>query len=287
MKRRMLAYALVTFLLGGCSGQPENEIQGYIEGDFVRVSLPESGIVETVLVKRGEHVNKERVLFTLDSERARAALEKAQSELAVAKAESADLKDMGRSAEISALEFEIHALQANLDYTMTAHKRHSRLSKTGATPIEDADRLKSEELGTRAKIRAAESRLQLARQSTGREGEIEAAQERVKAREAAVREAEAHLALRQAVAPAGAVVNDILYRPGETVANGQAVVELLPPGNIKARFYLSSEQVGWAITNPTVTLQCKGCGSGLLASVSFISSEASFRTPILYSRDQS
>ena len=58
-----------------------------------------------------------------------------------------------------------------------------------------------------------------------------------------MRQAQADLALRTATAPENAVVTDIIFRPGETVAGGQAVVELLPSQNIKARFYLSLQQI--------------------------------------------
>lgn len=287
LKRTRLAAVLIAAVLAGCHGHPENEVQGYVEGDFVRISLPQSGIVETVTVKRGDAAPHGRVLFTLDSARETAALEKARAELAVAQAELSNLTATERDAEIEAMASEVNELKATLAYTMAAHQRHFKLSRTGATPVDDADRLKSEELAIKAKIQAAESRLQLARQSIGRDDEIQAARKTVSAREAAVREAEANLALRQAVSPADAVVNDVIYRPGETVAAGQAVVELLPPENIKARFYLSAKQVGWAKTDPQITLKCETCGDGIPARVSFVSPEAAYRPPILYSRNQS
>ena len=83
MKSFVVLSVLTISILSGCHSSNENEIQGYIEGDFVRVSLPESGIVETLTVSRGETVQTGKILFTLDAGREQAALEKAKSELTV------------------------------------------------------------------------------------------------------------------------------------------------------------------------------------------------------------
>lgn len=287
MKCAVFASAVIAGLLAGCYGQSDTEVQGYVEGDFVRVSLPASGIVETVSVSRGSHVKLGEVLFTLDSNREKAALDKARSELEAASAEVSNLLSAERNDEIEALQSGIAELKAQLAYTAASYRRKFNLSRSGAASMDEVERLRSEESATRAKIRASESRLRLAQLSIGREGEIEAAQKMLQFRQAAVREAEANLALRQAIAPADAVVNDIIYRPGETIASGQAVVELLPPDNIKARFFLSPAQIGRVSAEPEILLQCESCGNGIPARVNFVSSEAAYRPPVLYSRKES
>lgn len=287
MKSAFLTAAVVLMMLSGCDGRSEREVQGYVEGDFVRISLPSSGVVESVRVNRGDRVSKGDLLFTLDSEREASALSMAEAELAVAEAELDNLRASGRSDEIRVLEAEINELKAHLAYASASHRRKRGLSREGGASVDEVDRLQSEEQITRAKIRAAESRLRLAQNSIGRDGEIEAARQTREYRSAAMREAAAKLALRRAVAPADAVVNDVIYRPGETVSAGQTVVELLPPENVKVRFFLSPEQVGWVAAESEVLLQCVGCGEGIEARVSYIAPRASYRPPILYSRNQS
>ena len=169
MKSFVVLSVLTVFILSGCHSSNENEIQGYIEGDFVRVSLPESGIVETLTVSRGETVQTGKILFTLDAGRERAALEKAESELTVAENEFKNLKASERSEEIRALEADVQELKANLAYTSKDYQRQHNLSKTGAVSLNDVDKLRSEKLALEAKIRAAESRLKLARLSIGRD----------------------------------------------------------------------------------------------------------------------
>ncbi len=62
--------------------------------------------------------------------------------------------------------------------------------------------------------------------------------------EAALRQAKANLdwsqtrlGRRNAYSPSEATVEQIYYRPGETVPAGRPVVALLPPGNLKIRFF--------------------------------------------------
>ena len=62
--------------------------------------------------------------------------------------------------------------------------------------------------------------------------------------EAALRQAKANLewaqtrlARRNAYSPGDSTVEQIYYRPGETVPAGRPVVALLPPGNLKIRFF--------------------------------------------------
>ena len=176
MKCAVLASAVIASLLTGCYGRSDTEVQGYVEGDFVRVSLPASGIVETLSVSRGSHVKVGEVLFTLDSNREKAALDKARSELEAASAEVSNLLSAERNDEIEALQSGIAELKAQLAYTAASYRRKFNLSRSGAASMDEVERLRSEESATRAKIRASESRLRLAQLSIGREGEIEAAQ---------------------------------------------------------------------------------------------------------------
>lgn len=287
----MAALATLLTLSAGCSSSPENEVQGYVEGDFVRVSLPESGIVTALFVERGDVVKRGDPLYALDSGRKQAAFERALAELDAAESELKNLEASERGEEIRALEDEVRRLRAELNYATREHRRQSSLSLQGAAARNSVERLLSEKLALEAQVRAAESRLALARLSIGRADEIATAQKTLDARRASVREAKEELDLRKANAPAHATVSDVIYRPGETVSAGQAVVELLPPENVKARFYLAPGQVARVNASPDVSLRLvnaegQSLSRNIPGKVTYVSPEASYRPPVLYSRDQ-
>jgi HlyD family secretion protein len=111
--------------------------------------------------------------------------------------------------------------------------------------------------------------------------------------EAALRQAKANLAWsetrlgrRNAYSPADGTIQQVYYRPGETVAAGKPVVALLPPQNIKFRFFAPEPLLPEIKYGETVTVSCDGCEKGLTAKVSFIARSAEFTPPVIYSLDE-
>jgi len=111
--------------------------------------------------------------------------------------------------------------------------------------------------------------------------------------EAALRQAKANLAWsetrlarRRAVSPAEGTIQQVYYRPGETVPQGRPVVALLPPGNLKVRFFAPETQLPEIKFGDSVTLSCDGCDKGLTAKVSFIARSSEYTPPVIYSLDE-
>jgi len=111
--------------------------------------------------------------------------------------------------------------------------------------------------------------------------------------EAAVRQAKANLDWsktrldrRTARSPADGTIQQIYFRPGETVAPGHAVLSLLPPENLKIRFFAPEALVPAIKYGETVAVSCDGCAAGLNAKVTFISGSAEYTPPVIYSLDE-
>ena len=98
--------------------------------------------------------------------------------------------------------------------------------------------------------------------------------------------AETRLARRSAYSPGDSTVEQIYYRPGETVPAGKPVVALLPPGNLKIRFFAPQAILPELKYGQTVGVSCDGCEKGLTAKVSFIARSAEFTPPVIYSLDE-
>lgn len=111
--------------------------------------------------------------------------------------------------------------------------------------------------------------------------------------EAALRQAKANLewaqtrlARRLAVSPDDGVIQQIYYRPGETVPPGRPVVSLLPPENLKIRFFAPETQLASIKYGETVGVSCDACEKGLTAKVTFISRSAEYTPPVIYSLEE-
>jgi hypothetical protein len=110
-----------------------------------------------------------------------------------------------------------------------------------------------------------------------------AQQQAVEAAQAALAMAQWRLDQRRVAAPAAGRIADVLARPGETMAAGAPVVSLLPPGNILVRFFVAEADVASLHKGDKLALACDGCPPDLAGTVSFISPQAEYTPPFIYS----
>lgn len=111
--------------------------------------------------------------------------------------------------------------------------------------------------------------------------------------EAALRTAEARLnsvrtrlERRERRSPVAGTVQEVYFREGEMVAPGRPIVSILPPGNIKVRFFVPQATLPGIRIGDRVEIRCDGCPFGLFGRVSFISAEAEFSPPVIYSLEE-
>ena len=62
------------------------------------------------------------------------------------------------------------------------------------------------------------------------------------------------------------------------------VVSILPPGNVKIRFFVPETLVGTLQTNQPVAIQFDGAEKNYKAKISFISPQPEYTPPVIYSR---
>ncbi len=113
----------------------------------------------------------------------------------------------------------------------------------------------------------------------------DADQAQVEAQAAALDKARWSFDQKQQWAPTNAMVHDTLYRPGEWVAAGKPVVTLLPPANIKVRFFVPQAVLPRIKPGQTVNVTFDGGQHPYPATVNYISTQAEFTPPVIYSRD--
>jgi len=81
-------------------------------------------------------------------------------------------------------------------------------------------------------------------------------------------------------------VQQIYFRQGEMVAAGRPVLSILPPGNVKIRFFVPQAKLPQIAVGDTVRVHCDGCDNDLDARVSFVSRSAEFTPPVIYSTEE-
>jgi HlyD family secretion protein len=79
-------------------------------------------------------------------------------------------------------------------------------------------------------------------------------------------------------------VSDTLFVQGDWVPSGAPVVSLLPPGNVKIRFFVPEPRLGAVAVGQKVSVGCDGCAP-LTATISFIAPQAEYTPPVIYSKE--
>lgn len=148
------------------------------------------------------------------------------------------------------------------------------------TALEDAQRELKRAETLRAGGNVAQAILDTARAQRDRAGS------RMLAAAAAHDQAKWRLARREGRAPTAAIVQDVLFRPGEFASASQPVVSLLPPENVKVRFFVPEADLGRVRIGDRVIFSCSGCPERFDGTVRFVSTETEFTPPVIYS-DQS
>jgi len=280
--RRALFLALA--LLAACDKRDDNVWQGYVEGEYVMLASPYAGQLQKLYVRRGDQVEAGKPVFVLEQESERAARAEAEQRLKSAQARLENLQVPLRQPQITALREQLNQARAALELSRANLAREQELFKKGFSPKARLDDARTAQERDAARVKEAEAQLRNAQQPLGREGEREAAEAEMAAAKAALAQADWRLDQKSLAAPVSGLVQDTFFVPGEWVPAGRPVASLLPPGNVKARFYVPETVVSTLSIGKPIEIRCDGC-QALDAKVSYVSSQAEYTPPVLYSKD--
>lgn len=272
--------ALAVF--GGGDDRPD--FNGYVEGEYVRVALPVAGTLERLAVARGDRVVLGQALFVLDRTAELAARDEALARVAQSASQLEDLRKGKRQPELEIIAHQQAQAEASLRLSESELARQERLFKAKVSAEAKLDDARAAYQRDQARVAELKAQMTTARM-TARADEIAAAESAVSMTQAALREAEWRLSRRSASAPAAGLVNDTYYREGEMVPAGAAVVSLLPPENVKVRFYVPEAKLSRLRIGQEVSIGCDGCPRDLVATIRYISPQAEYTPPVIYSQE--
>lgn len=284
MKIKHYATIILTLLLLSCGHSGERSYQGYVEGDNIYLASPNSGILEKLLVQRGQLVSKGQLLFQLDAEPQAQVIKQYSGELAQAKSLLKDLKNPRRLPEVEAIEAQIEQVDAQLKLTEIRVKRYQSLYQKNAVEKDKLDEILAT-YDQQKKLRDQyQANLTLAKMGS-RSEQIKAQEAQIQSILAKLNEAQWQLAQKTVYSPAAGLIFDTYYRPGEFVGTQQAVLSLLTPDNVHIEFYVPVEELARLQVGKTLHFTCSGCETTNTATISYIAPEAEYAPPLVYSRE--
>jgi HlyD family secretion protein len=274
-------------LLAGCDNGKPPAYQGWVEADLIFVGPDETGRVETLAVREGNEVMAGAPLFDLDSELQAADVHTAAAQVAEARARLARLESaQQRREEVAVLEAQEKRAESAVTLSSSELERVQQLFNRGGIASQaQLDIAKANAGRDRAALDEVRRQITVARMSS-REEDIAAARQSLAAAEARRAASETKLARRKVAAPVSGSVQQVYFRPGEMVMAGKPVVALLPPANLKLRFFVNEATLPKVKLGEAVDVRCDGCGGPIVAKVSFISRASEFTPPVIYSLEE-
>jgi HlyD family secretion protein len=284
MHRAAVALFIAAGVVCGCSDNKPITYQGYVEGEYVYVASPVGGRLEHLLVQRGQTIAANALLFKLDAEQETAAKQQADEQLRSAEAQLADLRLGRRRPELAVAKAQLAQAAAAEEQAAQQLKRDEVQFEVGGIPRAQLEDSRAAYAIKAAKARELTDQLEVSR-LPAREDQIRAQDAQVAAARAAVSQSNWRLNQKQVSATQAGFVVDTLYREGEWVPAGSAVVRMLPPKNVKVRFFVPEGIVGGLKPGRNISLRCDGCAAEVPAAVTYISNEPEYTPPIIYSNE--
>jgi len=127
---------------------------------------------------------------------------------------------------------------------------------------------------------------ELLKRSVGSQKAFDDALSALRTAEARLNSARTRLDRRSVKAPASGTIQEVYFRQGEMVQAGRPIVSMLPPGNVRVRFFVPQATLPQLHIGDRVAVRCDGCASGLVARINFISAQAEFTPPVIYSQEE-
>ena len=126
----------------------------------------------------------------------------------------------------------------------------------------------------------------LSRTGSGTQANLDSAISALRVAEVRVNTSETRLARRKGFAPVAGTIQQIYFREGEMVPAQRPVLSIMPPGNMKIRFFVPETELPKLAIGDEVKVTCDNCSPDLTAKIYFIATTAEYTPPVIYSLDE-
>ena len=283
-KNRYVLFMVTVAILASCSEKQPSSYQGYVESEYVNISSSESGDLDSLLVTRGQQIEAGEALFGLESENEETAQRKALQEYNAEQSQMNDLQEGQRQKELDVIKAQLDQAIAEDKKSEAKRTSEEELYKEKVIPKSRWDETSAEAEANAARVRQFRSQLDVAK-LPARNEQIKMQAHRVEVARAALEQAEWKLRQKAVKSPVSGMVFDTLYLEGESVPAGKPIVRILPPQNVKVRFFVPETLLGNISIGQSVAVHCDGCPSDIPAKITHISVEAEYTPPIIYSNE--
>ena len=258
---------------------------GYIEGDYRYLAAPRSGWLKSVTVNLGDAIHQGQLVFKYRSDSEQFAVNQADAQLQSQIAQSQNLTTGARPEEIASLQAQLKSAQAQLLLAKQTLQRFQMLQRSRAVAQVQVDEMVAQVKTAQASVDSIQAQIRAAN-LPARKQTLTASIATSKAAKAVLEKAQYDLSQLNVNSELAGEVSQVYYHTGEYVTQGQPIVQILPHDNRKVIFYVPQDKLSTLRVGQVVNLQGIGSQQSLSnASIRYISPQASYTPPVIYSNE--
>ena len=276
---------LACLILSACGANTDKEFQGYVEGEYIYLAAPQAGYLKSLNVQRGDRVNAKQTVFAIASDPDDQAFVAAQAKAKSANEKLRNLKAPHRPSDVAILEANRQAAKAVLDLANTQLAQQESLFKQNFVSKAKIDEVRTARDQAAAQLESIKRQIASYQASLGRDAEIQSAQADWDASLAEAEQKRWLLERKLVTAPSVGEISDTYYLPGEWIAAGSPVASLLPDDHRRLRFFVPEALIAQLKMGALIEAHCDHCPQPIKAKINYISSQAEYTPPVIYSRE--
>ncbi|WP_429925736.1 HlyD family secretion protein (plasmid) [Agrobacterium vitis] len=262
---------------------------GRIEAVEIDIAARTAGRLRTVDVREGEFIEAGQIVATLDIEQLVAQKREAAAQLSRAKigVDTVRVLVIQREAERDATAAAVAQSEVQLQSAQKRLARSTQLSRSGSVSDQTLDDDQARVDGAVAALGAAKANLAASKAGiSAANAQVIDAQAAVEAAEATLARVDADLSDSQLKASRSGRVQYIIARPGEVVAAGGRVLNMLDVGDVYMTFFLPTADAGRTAIGSEARIVLDAAPQYVIpARISFVSDVAQF-TPKTVETDE-
>lgn len=253
---------------------------GRLEATEIDISTKLAGRVEDILVQEGDFVERGRLLAVMQTDVLEAQLSEAKARLQQAKSEEirARAQVVLRESDKIAADADVAEKGSKLDAMQRRLSRSSVLSRTGAMAIQDFDDDETGMHAAKAAMASAKARVTVAEAAIkAAMADAEGAAANISAAEATVARIEADIRDCRLTAPRSGRIQYRIAQPGEVMAAGGRVLNLVDLSDVYMTLFLPATEAGRIFIGSEARVVLDAAPNLVIpATISFVASTAQF-----------
>lgn len=252
-------------------------LQGQIEAREYNISSKVPGRIEQVMVRKGDKVAVDDILFVINSPELDAKLMQAEGGRDAAKAMQQEADNGARQQQVTASKEQWLKAKAATELMQKTYQRIENLFNEGVVPRQKRDEVYTQWQAAKYTDQAAFAMYQMAQEGARVETKA-AAEGNARMAEGAVKEVSAILADSQMRSPKDAEVSEVLLQAGELAPSGFPVVSLIDMADAWAVMQVREDQLAHFKQGTVVALRLPALDQMVDFTVEYVSVMGNFAT---------